>query len=259
MKDDEYLRFCAGVERLSGLQLARYRRNQTERRARTFAQRAGASDLDTYLLRLHDTDELRRFLDHVTINVSQLWRNPEQWEHLANVVLPELGARGPLRAWSAGCSYGAEAYSLAALCADLGVTISIRATDIDVAILAAARVGRFSEADVRAAPRKLVERWFDHGKDGSWTARPALRSRVRFAREDLLAVGGPPPLAIHDLVMCRNVVIYFDAPARDTVHRRLAAALRAGGYLLVGSTERIAAPGDLGLELVRPFLYRKRA
>src|SRR5439155_9389868 len=90
-----------------------------ERRIRSFAARRGIARLAEYLSLLGShSDELEEFLDRVTINVSQLWRNPEQWRLLAGDALPELSQRGRIKAWSAGCSYGAEAYTLAALCRD---------------------------------------------------------------------------------------------------------------------------------------------
>ena len=112
---DEYTAFCEGFRSLAQVDLLQYKRGQMERRVRSFAERRGATDLAAYLVDLRrKPGELDAFLDRVTINVSQLWRNPEQWRVLAGKVLPELAAAGRVRAWSAGCSYGAEAYTLAA-------------------------------------------------------------------------------------------------------------------------------------------------
>jgi chemotaxis protein methyltransferase CheR len=116
----EYSGFCTGIRGLCGIDLSQYKREQMERRIRTFAERRGIKRLSEYLDILGASKgELDAFLDRVTINVSQLWRNPEQWELLASKVLPEYAARGRLRAWSAGSSYGAEAYTLAAVCAEV--------------------------------------------------------------------------------------------------------------------------------------------
>ena len=106
---DEYIEFCEGIHRLSGIDLLQYKRGQMERRLRTLAERRGFGPLADYLAVLgRDAEELDRFLDRVTINVSQLWRNPEQWAMLGRHVVPELAAAGRIRVWSAGCSYGAE-------------------------------------------------------------------------------------------------------------------------------------------------------
>ena len=115
--NDDFVTFCEGVRRLAQVDLLQYKRGQMERRVRSFAQRNGQPGLTPYLKVLEsDTSALEDFLDRVTINVSHLWRNPEQWDVLEQRIVPELAASGTLRAWSAGCSYGAEAYTLAAVC-----------------------------------------------------------------------------------------------------------------------------------------------
>jgi len=113
---DDYVEFCAGVRGLCEVDLSQYKRTQMERRIRSFAVRRGAPRLADYLRRLAtDVEELDRLLDRVTINVSQLWRNPAQWTLLQHDVLPALAQTERIRAWSAGSSYGAEAYTLAAV------------------------------------------------------------------------------------------------------------------------------------------------
>jgi len=255
---DDYLDFCEGVRRLTGIDLAQYKRPQMERRIRTFADSRGASSLPDYLRRLSDDRaQLESFLDRMTINVSQLWRNPEQWERLAATVLPELASAGQIRVWSAGCSYGAEAYTVAALCRAKAPSarIQVHGTDIDARMVERARAGVFSEADARTAPPADLERWFDRTATGEWQAKPELRMLTKFETGDLLR--DRFPRAGYDLVLCRNVVIYFTEPVRDALHARLAESLRPGGYLLIGSTERISAPAEMGLEPVHPFLYRR--
>jgi len=251
---DPYVSFCTAVRELCGLNLLQYRRGQMERRIRTFADRRGIKDLTAYVdLLRRDAGALDEFLDKVTINVSQLWRNPEQWEVLARELVPELAQRGRIHAWSAGCSYGAEAYTLAAVCLPHAST-SIVGWDLDRRMVERARVGWFSEADARSAPQEQLRRWFAP-QDGGWQASETLRAACRFEVRDLLAdrhLGTQ-----FDLVLCRNTVIYFTEDVRDALHRRLADALRPGGFLLVGSTERVAEPAACGLAAVRPFVYRK--
>jgi chemotaxis protein methyltransferase CheR len=257
---DEYLEFCAGVARLTGIDLTQYKRGQMERRVRSFAELRGTPDLAGYLTVLSaDPAQLELFLDRMTINVSQLWRNPGQFALLADTVIPQLAEAGRVRCWSAGCSYGAEAYTLAAICAEAapGARIEIHGTDIDARMIERARAGRFSAADVRSAPPEQLERWFRPAADGCWEAAPALRMMVRFATGDLLADRFPS--AAYDLVLCRNVVIYFTEDVRDRLHARLAGALRVGGYLMTGSSERISSPAAAGLEATAPFIYRRAA
>ena len=143
----DYERFCGGVKQLCGIDLFQYRPGQMERRLRSFARRNGHADLDGYLTALkRDVAARSAFLDHMTINVSELFRNPERFLELEQRFIPELlaGARGRgLRVWSAGCSYGAEPYTLAILLKEAGPRLAheLVATDIDETILARAREG----------------------------------------------------------------------------------------------------------------------
>jgi chemotaxis protein methyltransferase CheR len=256
-RKDDYVLFCEGVHSLAGLDLMQYRRGQMERRLRTFAERLGVPKLTDYLTLLRrDPNELERFLDRVTINVSQLWRNPDQWALLARQVLPELARNGRVKIWSAGCSYGAECYTIAAVCMECspGVRVEVKGTDIDPRMIERARAGIFSLDDTRTVPKASLERWFEPVEKG-WRAKAELRRLVSLERADLLTMA--PPHQAYDLVLCRNVVIYFNEDVRDALHARLANSLRPGGYLIVGSTERIAATREMALTLAHPFTYRK--
>ena len=254
---DEFVDFCEGVRLLTQIDLSQYKRGQMERRVRSFADRKGAPNLTEYLKLLKTSkDEVDEFLDRVTINVSQLWRNPEQWSLLASRVIPELAETGHLRCWSAGSSYGAEAYTLAATC--LAVAPKARSevlgTDIDKRMVAKAREGFFTDEDARSAPRHQLEKWFEKTA-GGYEAKRELKSMTRFEIGDLLRIR--PKREAFDLVLCRNTVIYFNEPVRDALHERLAESIRPGGYFLVGSTERVSEPASMGLEPAHPFTYRK--
>jgi chemotaxis protein methyltransferase CheR len=256
---DDYEPFCLVIRRLCGIDLLQYKRGQMERRLRSFIATRGIDSLDAYAARLKaDPAELEKFLDRVTINVSQLWRNPEQWELLEERVLPDLAATGQnrVRCWSAGSSYGAEAYTLAALArrALPRAMVSILGTDIDARMVERARAGVFTAEDARDAPTATLASHFEM-VDGHWHAGPELKRLVRFEQGDLLRV--QPAAASFDLVLCRNTVIYFNEDVRDALHGRLAGSLRPGGRLVVGATERVAEPHDHGLEPEFPFVYRK--
>lgn len=257
---DDYERFCGGVRSLLRIDLDLYRRGQMERRLRSFARRSGLDDLDAYLARLRsDVAAREAFLDHMTINVSELFRNPERFEELERQVLPGLlasaGGRG-LRAWSAGCSYGAEPYSLAVLLAEAapGARHEITATDLDERVLARAREGRFGEDDMRAVTAARRARWFTEEPGGGVRAAESLRRSIRFSRLDLLADRFPSG---QDLILCRNVVIYFTEEAKDRLYRRLLESLRPGGVLFVGATERITGADRMGWQKQGMFFYRR--
>jgi chemotaxis protein methyltransferase CheR len=257
-KPDDYTVLCDGVRRLTGIDLHQYKRGQMERRIRTFATKQGVPDLGDYLKILQgDKAKVDEFLDRVTINVSQLWRNPEQWTLLGKTVLPELAADGGrIRAWSAGCSYGAEAFTLAAV-ASASVPkarTSIKGTDIDPRMVARARRGEFSAEDARSAPKAELQRWFEQTEAG-WRGNAELQRLVSFDTADLLV--SRVQKDAFDLILCRNTVIYFNEPVRDQLHERLAQSLRPGGVLMIGSTERVSRPRELGLEPTHPFVYRR--
>ncbi|MCW2928361.1 MAG: methyltransferase, CheR-type [Thermoleophilia bacterium] len=258
----DYTRFSEFLRSVAGIDLSQYKRRQMERRIRSFAERRGVTSLDDYRAMVRgDDDELNALLDRITINVSQLFRNPEQWVRLAQDVVPDLAGSGDrIRAWSAGCSYGAEAYSLAVTVREHAPRsrLEIRASDIDRRILDAAGRGEFTRDDARSAPAEMLDRHFEPTGSGGWKARRELLSAVRFHQEDLLKASHAP--GSFDLVLCRNVVIYFTPEARSQVHEMLARSLRPGGYLVIGSTERIGQPlEELGLEPAWPFVFRKRA
>ena len=254
---DDYISFCEGLRQICGIDLAQYKRPQMERRLRSYWSRLGVTKLTDALPRLRgDAEQLDKLLDRVTINVSQLWRHPDQWAHLERGLLAELATAGRLRAWSAGCSYGAEAYTLAAVCSQAipKATVRITGTDIDQRIVARAKLGEFSAADARSAPAAAMERCFERTPDG-WRAKPALRSMTSFEVGDLLKLR--PAASSYELIMCRNTVIYFADQIRDELHASFAHALRPGGLLVIGGTERITDAASLALAPIHPFIYRK--
>jgi chemotaxis protein methyltransferase CheR len=257
---DDFGTLCDVVRRLCGVDLSQYKRGQMERRVRTWAQRRGTADLGEYGKRLKaEPDELDAFLDRVTINVSHLWRHEDQWTAISSTILPELAqeSSGRIRAWSAGCSYGAEAYTLAAVAREAipHARVEIDGTDLDRRMVARAQAGLFSAEDARSAPGGTMERWFEQTPAGGWQAKRELIAMTSFSVGDLLRM--PVPKARYQLVICRNTVIYFTEEVRDALHERLVTALAPGGYLVVGTSERVADPRALGLTSPFHFIYRK--
>jgi chemotaxis protein methyltransferase CheR len=254
---DDYIGFCEGLRQICGIDLTQYKRPQMERRLRSYWSRLGVSKLTDALPKLRtDPVQLDDLLDRVTINVSQLWRHPDQWARLEGGVLQELAKLGRIRAWSAGCSYGAEAYTLAAVCSQAIPRTSVRivGTDIDQRMVARAKKGEFSDADARGVRAATMERWFDR-IPGGWRAKPSVQSMTSFELGDLLKLR--PAASSYELIMCRNTVIYFADQIRDELHARFAHALRPGGMLVIGGTERISDAASLGLTPIHPFIYRK--
>lgn len=257
----DFERFCGGIKELLGIDLSTYKRKQMERRARGMATRSHAETLTEYLQMLkEDPALLDRFMERMTITVSQLWRNTDIFEAIEEQLLPELdetAAGRKLKLWSAGCSYGAEPYTLASICLEMAGALSqvpqIKGTDINPRMIEQAKRGHFTDEDARDAPPRLLPKYFDRPPSGGWTAKPELKALVQFKVEDLFA----SKKETVDLILFRNVAIHFEREKRDEVHGILAGALRPGGMLVLGSTEMIVGPADIGLERVRPFVFRK--
>jgi chemotaxis protein methyltransferase CheR len=241
------------IKATTGMDLSGIKDQQLDRRIMSFCQRRGITGTDELVKTLRRDQALRaEFIDRLTINVTNLYRNPERWADLEERVLPELGDRP--RIWSAGCSTGAEAYSLAIATVRAGGTPSVLGSDIDRASLDKARTGRYNAEDMRELPAEIERQWFR--KDGTeWVVDPTVACHVRFERRDLL--NDVPPSTAFDLVACRNVVIYFNDEAKDRLHSTLTASLRPGGYLFVGNAERVNRPADLNLVAVGPQFYRR--
>lgn len=240
----------------TGLDLNLYKPNQLQRRILGMIDSKQMSDLGAFWTWLAaSNDNIVWFMDKLAINVSELFRNPEKWAEMEKKVLPELLSRSPkLKIWSAGCSYGAEAHTLAVLLdANFAGNHTIVGSDIDQAALDQAKRGQFSDADMKCVPVPLRERYFMQ-VDGSWFARPEVKRYLTFKTQNLLRDrfdGG------FDLIMCRNVVIYFTDEAKDKLYRNFFSALKPGGILFVGSTERIFQSKEIGFEPTLPFFYRK--
>jgi len=255
--DVDFGTFKRKVKASYGLDLDAYKRPQMERRLRANMERCGAATFQDYYALMQANRALAdEFLDRVTINVSELFRNADQFEVLRTKVLPELlqKSRG-LSVWSAGCSYGAEPYTLAVLLQEVAPRLrhDVLATDIDDRMLERAKAGVFQESEVRNVTKPRLSAYFKP-VPGGYEAQTALKSTLHFRKHDLLKDSFKQGL---DLILCRNVVIYFTDETKSALYRRFFQALRPGGYLFVGGTERIADYADIGFESKYPFFYRK--
>ncbi|HUZ77043.1 MAG TPA: protein-glutamate O-methyltransferase CheR [Chloroflexota bacterium] len=259
-RDLDYTNFKRRMLERFAIDLASYKSPQMRRRLRLLMERSQARTFTEYFRVLERRpDKQQEFQAFFTINVSEFFRNPRKFRYLGEHVLPELLARrSALRIWSAGCSYGAEPYSLACL---LGAHPGeprhyLLATDVDERILERARAAAdYTEQDIRALPPESLERWFKPTGSGRWALDPALRSRVTFRVHDLLRDSFEGDF---DLILCRNVAIYFTSDAQRKLFQRLSDALRPGGYLFLGPSEFIREGADIRLsETTTPSFYRK--
>jgi chemotaxis protein methyltransferase CheR len=268
LETPDYVWFKQAMLKKSGIDLNQYKQAQMHRRLLGLVERLGCKDFTEYYARLDaKPEEYAVFLDRMTINVSELFRNPEKWKELEEVILPDmLRAKRPLKIWSAGCSYGAEPYTLAIILDKLspGMKHTIDATDLDRTILERAKAGRFTQMDIKQIKPADVSRYFNEfpGAGGMaelemrFEVKEEIRRRVDFRQQNLLADRFQEG---YDLICCRNVVIYFTDDAKDKLYKRFASSLKQSGVLFVGGTERIFGYQDIGFTMPVPFFYRMSA
>jgi chemotaxis protein methyltransferase CheR len=259
MNELEYGAFRKQVMSLTGIDLFQYKSNQITRRLANHLHRIGVKDLTAYgRILASDSDQLEKFKDFLTINVSEFFRNPERFLDLEKKVLPVLAARNPgiLRIWSAGCSTGPEPYTLAMIfdSALAGRQYQILATDLDIVALSKAKTGIYTELDIKNVPSYLASKYLLRPSDKSVHVVESIKKRINYKQHNLLS---DPFERGFDLIVCRNVVIYFNDEAKERLYTRFAESLRPGGMLFVGGTEIIRNSRNLGLEPFIPFVYQK--
>jgi len=252
-----YHRFSRKVLALTGIDLDRYKSTQMERRLQTMMKRVGVDGYGPYEALLErDPKAIKELKDFITINVSEFFRNPEKFDELKSAVLPGLlKSRGSLRIWSAGCSNGSEPYSVSIVLDEIDPAghHRILGTDLDEEILKVARAGAYGERDLKNVDERRRGRYFRRIGD-MWHVTQGVMSRIQFEGQNLLTAEFGRDF---DLILCRNVVIYFTEETKDDLYRRFHKALRPGGILFVGGTESILKAREMSFETVSPFFYRK--
>jgi len=228
------------LRRTTGLDLSCYRKEHIRRRITAVMTKTGTrSPLELARMLENNPARAQEIRDELTINVSEFFRDKERFRFLEERVLPEIirENRKPVL-WSAGCSIGAEPYSLAMIMKDLmpGGRFRIVATDVDRRTLEIARAGNsFSAADLRNVSPERMARYV-RPENKRYAVVDSIRRAVEFRYQNLLTDNFEPGL---DLIACRNVIIYFTAAAKDALFIRMAMALREGGVLFLGATENL--------------------
>ena len=254
----DYEGFKAAVFKLTSIDLNAYKEQQMKRRIDTLISRNKISGYEDFVKALKADKELfEEFVSYLTINVSEFFRNPEQWELMDKQFIPMLIEKfgKNLKIWSAACSTGDEPYSLVmALSRHLPLNqIKIIATDIDKQILAQAKVGIYNEKSIASVPKDLRDKYFT--KIGnSYQISNEIKSRVDFRQHNLIKDPYPDKC---DFIICRNVLIYFTEEAKDDVFRKFCKSLKTGGFLFIGSTEQIMNHREMGYERKNSFYYEK--
>ena len=254
--DYEYLK--KEVLALTAIDLNCYKEKQMKRRIDTLISKNKIQGYDKYVQGLRTNRDLfDEFVNYITINVSEFYRNPEQWKLMDEQVIPELISKfgKKLKVWSAACSTGDEPYSLVmAFSKHLPLSnIKIYATDLDKQVIAKAKLGLYSDKSVLSVPGDLKQKYFT--KVGpSYKISDEIKARVEFKEHNLLK--DTYPTDCH-LIVCRNVVIYFTEEAKEEVYRKFYKSLVSGGLLFIGSTEQIISYKEIGFGRKNSFFYVK--
>ncbi len=271
IEDPAFAALAGRIAAHTGLDVGVYKDRCLRRRIAVRMRACGVQSYADYLTVLQRAPgELDLLADALTINVTNFFRNPETWEWLGTHLLPSLltERQGRLRVWSAGCASGEEPYTLVMLIADVLDRLDRRAwldrlqvdaTDIDRLSLERARAAIYPERAFAEMPSVLRDRYCIAAGPGQLAVREELRARVEVRRLDLtgeLAVG-----RTYDLILCRNVVIYFDRATQERLMLRFADQLAPQGILVLGKVETIFGSARARFDLVEPRerIYRKAA
>ncbi|MEG0296289.1 MAG: protein-glutamate O-methyltransferase CheR [Clostridium sp.] len=253
----DYTEFTKWACRDLKIDLTAYKEEQLERRLKGLLTRKKLNNYaELKRLLTIDLNERKGFLEFITINVTEFFRNPELFMEFKDVVKNDLSKnnRG-LKIWSAACSNGSEPYTIGMLLKEISPNSKhdILATDIDPAILAKAKSGEYTELEVKNVDNSYKSKYFVK-EDNKCKVKTSITSMVRFKQHDLISDTYESNL---DIIVCRNVVIYFKNETKDKIFDKFSKSLKSGGLLFIGATESIYNYKAFGFEKVTTFIYRK--
>lgn len=254
----DYEKFKKSIYSLTQIDLSSYKENQMRRRIDTLINKNKITSYDEYVkLIKQDKEKFEQFVNFLTINVSEFYRNPEQWKQLENKIIPGLIQRfgKNLKIWSAACSTGDEPYSLVmAFSRHLPLNqIKIIATDIDKQVIDTARRGLYNAKSIASVPDEFKRKYFTQ-VGASYQISKEIKSRVEFKEHNLLK--DTYPSGCH-LIVCRNVLIYFTEEAKEEIYKKFNQALTRDGILFIGSTEQILNYKELHFNRNNAFFFSK--
>lgn len=254
----DYTQFVRKVKSLLDLDLELYKEAQMKRRLTSFRDKKGYSTFQQLYSAMETDHSLQsEFLDRVTINVSEFFRNYKRWEVLEKKMLPKiLENKTSISVWSAACSTGEEPYTLAIILSKFLPlhAISILATDIDKTVIEKAKNGTYSEQSLKEVPLQIKNEYFTKINPDEFQVNQTLKKTIVFKEQDLFQSNYRQEF---DLIVCRNVLIYFTEEAKQQLYFKFNHALKKDGILFVGSTEQIFQPHNYGFTTEDTFFYRK--
>jgi len=254
----DYIQFKAAFYKKTGLDLERYKDKQMERRILQLMSKEGKSGFKEFFeFIISSSEAMDRFMDYLTINTSEFFRDQDVYNRLQQEIFPSVlqHERGAIKIWSAGCSIGAEPYTIA-IAMDILKSLNrvkIHATDIDEGALRIAQRGSYNIKQLGKTKSDVVKKYFTvAGAD--YSVIPSIKKVVNFSRHNLLT--DPPVMGCH-MIFCRNVFIYFKQETQDALLQKFASGLNPGGYLVIGSAEYIGSPAKFGLRKAFTTIYQK--
>ncbi|NRT91385.1 CheR family methyltransferase [Clostridium beijerinckii] len=253
----DFNEFHKWVHKELGINLSAYKPEQLNRRINSLMTRVGIKTLDEYSKSIKSNPEQRqKFLDFITINVTEFFRNPELFTDLEKQISKELlPNNSSLKIWSAACSIGCEPYSLGIILDKLAPNgrHNIIATDIDDTILSRAKSGEYTENEMKGINNADLSKYFKV-RDDKYYVESKIKNMVTFKKHDLILDRYDTGF---DLIVCRNVVIYFNNDVKQEIYKKFSNSLKKGGLLFVGATESIYNYRDYGFEKASTFIYKK--
>jgi len=257
----DYEEFKKAFYKQSGIDLNLYKEKQMKRRITSLVERNGHSGyMSFFFAMLNDKELYDSFINYLTINVSEFYRNQTQWELFENVMIPMLEkAKGDLqnvKIWSSACSTGDEPYTIVMILNKYLPLSKIRiiATDIDLSAIEKAKQGVYPERSIKDLPAGFLSRYFKKIGDSTYKIIDEVKNCVNFSQLNLLEYDYPKNL---DLIVCRNVLIYFTEDAKVNIYKAFNRSLVQGGILFLGSTEQIIGSMKFGFKPIHTFFYQK--
>lgn len=257
----DYEKFKEKLYRKSGINLSSYKSKQMMRRINMLVQGAGAQNFCDYFNIVNkDTVLYEKLINHITINVSEFFRNREQFNVLQKEIIPLLlknTKNNTLKFWCAGSSTGEEPYTIAMILEEYfsKCHYTILATDIDKNVLAKSQKGLYPIKNTENVSHALFQKHFTKNDVNTVQIDPQLKKHITFKHHNLLLDRFETGF---DLILCRNVVIYFTEETKFELYKHFYQSLKPNGVLFTGSTEQIFRANEIGFSSIRHFFYQRK-
>lgn len=259
MDTKNYQYFIKEFKQITKIDLSKYKEDQMLRRLENFLTNRGFKDFLELSKEIRTNAVLvEEIKSYITINFTEFLRNERMWDDFYKIAVPEISRnKRKVKIWSAACSSGEEPYTIAILMNEHypHLDVEIIATDIDTTILEKAKKGLYKKTDIKAFDPKTLQKYFKEVDSSHIQVKDEIKKKIRFEKHNLLE--DPYPVQA-DIIVCRNVLIYFKEESKQDIYKRFTASLLPGGILFIGATEQIFKPEQYNLKILRSFFYQKK-